>query len=64
MQATCLKTPHISWCWRFCEGAEKWLDADYGVMHFAPDAQGIKTGDGLPHIRLDKAVEFLIGDRL
>jgi predicted YcjX-like family ATPase len=46
------------------EGAEKWLDADYGVMHFAPDAQGIKTGDGLPHIRLDKAVEFLIGDRL
>jgi len=34
------------------------------VMRFAPNSLGIRTGDGLPHIRLDKAVEFLIGDRL
>ncbi len=46
------------------EGAEKWLDADYGTMHFAPVTEGLRPGDGLPHIRLDKAVEFLIGDRL
>ena len=46
------------------EGAEKWLDADYGTMRFAPVTEGLRPGDGLPHIRLDKAVEFLIGDRL
>ncbi len=46
------------------EGAERWLDADYGTMRFAPVAEGQHPGAGLPHIRLDKAVEFLIGDRL
>lgn len=42
------------------QGAETWLDADFGLMQFAP---AIGTG-GLPHIRLDRAAEFLIGDRL
>ena len=42
------------------QGAEAWLDADFGLMQFAP---AIGTG-GLPHIRLDRAAEFLIGDRL
>ncbi|ARO14833.1 Conserved protein with nucleoside triphosphate hydrolase domain protein [Ketogulonicigenium robustum] len=46
------------------EGAEKWLDADYGIMNFAPAALSLRAGDGLPHIRLDKAAQFLIGDRL
>jgi len=45
-------------------GAEKWLDADYQVMRFAPAAMTLRPGDGPPHIRLDKAAEFLIGDRL
>lgn len=45
-------------------GAERWLDADYAAMNFAPITAGLRPGDGLPHIRLDKAVEFLIGDRL
>ena len=45
-------------------GAEKWLDADFGTMRFAPVTDGLRAGDGLPHIRLDRAVEFLIGDRL
>ena len=44
--------------------AERWLDADYQVMNFAPQAIEIKPGDGPPHIRLDRAAEFLIGDRL
>jgi len=45
-------------------GAEKWLGSDYSVMSFAPQDVSLKPGDGPPHIRLDRAVEFLIGDRL
>ncbi len=46
------------------EGAEAWLDADYNLMTFAPARLNLKPGEGPPHIRLDRAVEFLIGDRL
>lgn len=46
------------------DGAERWLDADYQVMRFAPADVSRKPGDGPPHIRLDRAAEFLIGDRL
>lgn len=46
------------------EGAEKWLDADYTVMDFAPARLRLRPGEGPPHIRLDRAAEFLIGDRL
>lgn len=46
------------------EGAERWLDADYAVMNFAPAPLTLRPGDGPPHIRLDRAAEFLIGDRL
>ncbi|MEW9919552.1 YcjX family protein [Marimonas sp. MJW-29] len=46
------------------QGAEKWLDADYQVMRFAPAPLTLKPGDGPPHIRLDRAAEFLFGDRL
>jgi predicted YcjX-like family ATPase len=46
------------------EGAERWLDGDYGVMNFAPARLTLKPGEGPPHIRLDKAAQFLIGDRL
>jgi predicted YcjX-like family ATPase len=45
-------------------GAERWLDADYGVMAFAPARLSLRPGEGPPHIRLDRAAEFLIGDRL
>lgn len=45
------------------EGSSRWLDAEYGNMHFAP-AAGQSAADGLPHIRLDRAAEFLLGDRL
>jgi len=33
-------------------------------MRFAPAPLDLKPGDGPPHIRLDKAAQFLIGDRL
>ncbi|MEM8978928.1 MAG: YcjX family protein, partial [Pseudomonadota bacterium] len=46
------------------DGAEKWLDADYKVMKFAPSVLTLNPGDGPPHIRLDRAAEFLIGDKL
>ena len=46
------------------EGASHWLDADYALMGFAPARLSLKPGFGPPHIRLDRAAEFLIGDRL
>ena len=45
-------------------GADAWLDADYSVMRFAPATLTLDPGEGPPHIRLDKAAQFLIGDRL
>ncbi|MCB2127795.1 MAG: YcjX family protein [Rhodobacteraceae bacterium] len=46
------------------QGDEKWLDADYGIMAFAPAPLSLKPGEGPPHIRLDRAAEFLLGDIL
>ena len=46
------------------EGAKHWLDADYRVMNFAPARLSRTPGEGPPHIRLDRAAQFLIGDRL
>jgi len=45
-------------------GQETWLDADYEVMRFAPARLHLKPGEGPPHIRLDRAAEFLLGDKL
>ncbi|MBY6152079.1 YcjX family protein [Vannielia litorea] len=45
-------------------GREAWLDGDYAVMKFAPAEVSLAPGEGPPHIRLDRAAEFLIGDRL
>ena len=45
-------------------GAEAWLDGDYSVMQFRPPGTPLKPGEGPPHIRLDRAAEFLVGDRL
>ncbi|MHA7866084.1 MAG: YcjX family GTP-binding protein [Salipiger thiooxidans] len=46
------------------DGAERWLDGDYAIMRFAPAALTLKPGEGPPHIRLDRAAQFLFGDRL
>ena len=46
------------------DGAPRWLDQDYEIMTFAPAPLTLKPGDGPPHIRLDRAAQFLIGDRL
>ena len=46
------------------EGADTWPFGEVEVMRFKPPVQNISPGDGPPHIRLDKAAEFLLGDRL
>lgn len=46
------------------EGAQKWLDQDYQIMRFAPAPMSLRPGDGPPHMRMDRAAQFLIGDRL
>ena len=46
------------------DGAKNWLDVDYEVMGFAPAPLTLKPGEGPPHIRLDKAAQFLLGDLL
>lgn len=43
-------------------GDTQWLDGAFDVMRFAPP-HGARRAS-LPHIRLDQAAEFLIGDRL
>ena len=46
------------------DGAEDWLDADFSLMNFAPAPGVLRPGEGPPHIRIDRAAEFLIGDKL
>ncbi|RMH44216.1 MAG: YcjX family protein [Alphaproteobacteria bacterium] len=45
-------------------GAGKWLAGDYEMMKFLPQPLSRRAGEGPPHIRLDRAAEFLIGDKL
>lgn len=46
------------------EGLAAWREGDYGVMRFAPPRLTGRPDAGPPHIRLDRALQFLIGDRL
>jgi predicted YcjX-like family ATPase len=46
------------------DGATAWLDADYRIMRFAPAPLSLRPGEGPPHIRLDRAAQFLFGDQL
>ncbi|MGR3571854.1 YcjX family protein [Brevirhabdus sp.] len=46
------------------EGRTEWLDEDYEIMRFAPAPLTLRPGEGPPHIRLDRAAEFLLGDKL
>jgi predicted YcjX-like family ATPase len=45
-------------------GAGQWLDAEFALMAFQPARLTLRPGEGPPHIRLDRAAEFLIGDAL
>jgi len=46
------------------ENAENWPDAEFARIPFAPPDWGPRLGDGPPHIRLDRALSFLIADKL
>ncbi|MCK0169196.1 YcjX family protein [Jannaschia sp. S6380] len=46
------------------QGATDWLDGEYDLMEFAPAPLTLRPGEGPPHIRLDRAAEFLLGDRI
>jgi predicted YcjX-like family ATPase len=46
------------------DGAPDWLGDEYAFMRFAPARLTLRPGEGLPHIRLDRAAQFLLGDRL
>jgi len=43
---------------------ETWHDGSFARPEFAPPAWQAGPDDGPPHIRLDRAIEFLIGDKL
>ncbi len=47
------------------QGAAEWPDdIHYSLPAFAPPKPGTEAPHGLAHIRMDKAAEFLIGDKL
>ena len=46
------------------DAGETWLDGEFQSMAFAPAPLTLRSGEGPPHIRLDRAAQFLIGDRL
>jgi len=46
------------------EGAADWPGRAHAMAGFAPAPLTLRPGEGLPHIRLDRAAEFLIGDLL
>ncbi|MXU64273.1 YcjX family GTP-binding protein [Oceanomicrobium pacificus] len=46
------------------QGADSWLDQDFTLMRFAPPVLTLPPDMGPPHIRLDRAAEFLLGDKL
>ncbi|MEM9371001.1 MAG: YcjX family protein, partial [Pseudomonadota bacterium] len=46
------------------EAPKDWPSAQFAALSFAPPLWGAHPGDGPPHIRLDSALDFLIGDRL
>ncbi|MEO1328808.1 MAG: YcjX family protein [Pseudomonadota bacterium] len=41
-----------------------WGDGDFAAAAFAPPRLERRDGEGPPHLRLDAALQFLIGDRL
>ncbi|MBM2577406.1 YcjX family protein [Jannaschia sp. Os4] len=45
-------------------GDAEWPGGAFGVEAFAPAPSTLRAGSGPPHIRLDRAAEFLLGDRL
>ena len=45
-------------------GADAWDGPGFTAPRFLPRPYNLAPGQGLPHLRLDQAAEFLLGDRL
>ena len=45
-------------------GEAAWLDGEYDLMDFAPAPLTLRPDEGPPHIRMDRAAQFLLGDVL
>lgn len=45
-------------------GADTWQGGGFGTVRFDPPKMEVAAGNGPPHIRMDKAMQFLIGDAL
>ena len=43
---------------------EEWDENRFNFMDFKPPRRPDPEGDALPHVRLDQALEFLLGDKL
>ena len=55
------------WCCNAGHGRREIVEAiqkQAAIMDFAPAPDTLRPGEGPPHIRLDRAAEFLFGDRL
>ncbi|MEO0357966.1 MAG: YcjX family protein [Pseudomonadota bacterium] len=46
------------------QGGDDWGGPGFATMRFGPPKMTISQGEGPPHIRMDKAMQFLIGDKL
>jgi hypothetical protein len=42
---------------------EEWVEGRFHFLEFKPPRLSHANGRGLPHIRLDRALEFLLGDK-
>lgn len=45
-------------------GHQNWLQGDFELMSFLPQPGARRKGEGLSHIRMDQAAQFLLGDKL
>lgn len=46
------------------QNAEAWSLSDFSTLRFAPPPDALRSGEGMAHIRLDQAAQFLFGDKL
>jgi predicted YcjX-like family ATPase len=42
---------------------EEWVEGRFNFIEFKPPRLANVHGAGLPHIRLDRTLEFLLGDK-
>ena len=46
------------------QAIDNWSLSDFSTLKFAPPKDALRAGEGMAHIRLDQAAQFLFGDKL